>query len=172
MNKKNILIVDDTEANIDILVDTLGDDYEVSVAMDGESAIEDVRTNPPDLILLDIMMPGIDGYEVCRRLKADEKSKAIPIIFITALSQVEDETKGLKLGAVDYVTKPISPSIVKARVENHLELKQAREELERQNHILQENIHLREEIDRISRHDLKTPLNSIISIPRILLQDS
>ncbi|MBF0242410.1 MAG: response regulator, partial [Desulfamplus sp.] len=172
MNKKNILIVDDTEANIDILVDTLGDDYEVSVAMDGESAIEDVRTNPPDLILLDIMMPGIDGYEVCRRLKSDKKTKNIPIIFITALSQVEDETKGLKLGAVDYVTKPISPSIVKARVENHLELKQAREELERQNHILQENIHLREEIDRISRHDLKTPLNSIISIPRILLQDS
>ncbi|MBF0211218.1 MAG: hybrid sensor histidine kinase/response regulator, partial [Desulfamplus sp.] len=172
MNKKNILIVDDTEANIDILVDTLGDDYEVSVAMDGESAIEDVRTNPPDLILLDIMMPGIDGYEVCRRLKADEKTKDIPIIFITALSQVEDETKGLKLGAVDYITKPISPPIVKARVENHLELKQARENLERQNNILQENIHLREEIDRISRHDLKTPLNSIISIPRILLQDS
>ncbi|MBF0203708.1 MAG: response regulator [Desulfamplus sp.] len=172
LNHCNILIIDDTEANIDILVDTLGDDYEVSVAMDGESAIEDVRTNPPDLILLDIMMPGIDGYEVCRRLKADEKTKDIPIIFITALSQVEDETKGLKLGAVDYITKPISPPIVKARVENHLELKQARENLERQNNILQENIHLREEIDRISRHDLKTPLNSIISIPRILLQDS
>ncbi|MBF0235158.1 MAG: response regulator [Desulfamplus sp.] len=170
--KKNILIVDDTEANIDILVDILCDEYEISVAMDGKTAIEDVLENPPDLILLDIMMPGIDGYEVCRRLKEDPKTREIPVIFITALSQVEDETRGLRLGAVDYITKPINPSIVKARVQNHLELKQSREELKKQNQILQENIHLREEMDRIGRHDLKTPLNSIISLPRILLQDS
>ncbi|MBF0379156.1 MAG: response regulator [Desulfamplus sp.] len=167
-----VMVVDDTEANIDVLVNTLEDMYDVRVAMDGETALDDIAQEPPDLILLDIMMPGIDGYEVCRRLKSDVNTKNIPIIFITALSQVEDETKGLKLGAVDYITKPISPPIVKARVENHLALKKAQEDLEKQNHILQENIHLREEIDRISRHDLKTPLNSIISIPRILLQDS
>ncbi|MBF0572989.1 MAG: response regulator [Desulfamplus sp.] len=167
-----VMLVDDTEANIDVLVNTLEDMYDVRVAMDGETALEDIMQEPPDLILLDIMMPGIDGYEVCRRLKSDITTQNIPIIFITALSQVEDETKGLKLGAVDYITKPISPPIVKARVENHLALKKAREDLEKQNSILQENINLREEIDRISRHDLKTPLNSIISIPRILLQDS
>lgn len=126
----NILIVDDTETNIDILLDTLGDDYEVSVATDGETALELVAENPPDLILLDIMMPGMDGYEVCRRLKSDEKYKKIPIIFITAMSEVTDETKGFEIGAVDYITKPISPAIVMSRVANHLSLKAAHHQLE------------------------------------------
>ena len=98
-----IMVVDDTEANIDILVETLADDYKVSVAMDGESALEDIKVNRPDLILLDVMMPDMDGYEVCRRLKADPQTRDIPIIFVTAKSDESDETKGLDMGAVDYI---------------------------------------------------------------------
>jgi len=138
--KPTILVVDDTETNIDILVDTLEADYEVSVAMDGESALETVESDPPELILLDIMMPGMDGYEVCRRLKADEKTRHIPIIFVTAKGEVEDEKKGLQFGAVDYITKPFSPPIVQARVKNHLELKHRTDEQIKLNSIISENL--------------------------------
>lgn len=127
--KSSVLVVDDTETNIDILVETLGDDYDVSVAMDGESALESVASDPPDLILLDIMMPGMDGYEVCRRLKSDEKTRDIPVVFVTAMGEVEDETKGFDQGAVDFITKPISPPIVQARVRSILSLKEKTEQL-------------------------------------------
>ena len=125
-----VLVVDDTEANIDILVAALDSEYEVSVAMDGESALEIVNTDPPDLILLDIMMPGIDGYEVCRRLKSEPKTSGIPIIFITAMSEIENKTKGLELGAVDYITKPFEAMEVKARVKTHLSLMLANKKLQ------------------------------------------
>ena len=125
-----VLVVDDTEANIDILVEALDSEYEVSVAMDGESALETVNTDPPDLILLDIMMPGIDGYEVCRRLKSEPKTSGIPIIFITAMSEIENKTKGLELGAVDYITKPFETTEVKARVKTHLSLMLANKKLQ------------------------------------------
>lgn len=120
---RKVLIVDDTEENIDIVVDVLGDEYEVSVAMDGESALESVEIEIPDIILLDVMMPGMDGYEVCRRLKENPDTKDIPIIFLTAKSEVDDETKGLEIGAVDYITKPISVPILLARLKTHLQLK-------------------------------------------------
>ena len=126
----SLLIVDDTEENIDILVETLGDLYDVSVAMDGESAIEALTDETVDLILLDIMMPGIDGYEVCRRLKESADYKNIPVIFLTALADAQDEERGLKLGAVDYITKPFNPALVKVRVKNQLELKLHRDHLE------------------------------------------
>ena len=126
--ESTILVVDDTEANIDILLELLSDNYKITVAMDGESALESVADGPPDLILLDIMMPGMDGYQVIEHLKADEATKNIPVIFITAKSETADEAKGLSLGAVDYITKPISPSIVKARVSNYLELKKLRDQ--------------------------------------------
>ena len=129
-HKETILIVDDTETNIDILSNVLEDSYDVSVAMDGESALEIVRTDPPDLILLDIMMPGMDGYEVCRQLKADEKTKDIPVIFVTAMGEIEDETKGFELGALDYITKPIRPPVVRSRVRSILSLKEKTEQLE------------------------------------------
>ncbi|MBF0119903.1 MAG: response regulator [Desulfobacterales bacterium] len=170
MKSCNILIVDDTEENIDVLSELLGDDYEVSVATDGETALQAVYDNHPDLILLDIMMPGMDGYEVCKKLKTNPATQDIPIIFVTAMSEVNDETKGLELGAIDYITKPISPSIVKARIKNHLELKLVREELKKQNEILKENLRLREDMEQVSRHDLKTPLNAVISIPKILIK--
>lgn len=126
-----ILLVDDTEINIDILVDVLGDDYELSVAMDGESALEAVEDELPDLILLDIMMPGIDGYEVCKRLKNNPKTRDVPIIFLSAKTEEGDETKGLKLGAVDYISKPINVPILLARVKTHIQLKAEKDKSEK-----------------------------------------
>ncbi len=140
LNKQRILIVDDTSENIDVLVDVLSD-YKRSVANNGKKALAIATSDkPPDLILLDIMMPGIDGYEVCKRLKSFEKTKEIPVIFLTAMTSEESETKGLELGAVDYITKPISPPIVRERVKNHLELKLARECLKNQNVVLEEKV--------------------------------
>ncbi len=130
LKNSTILIVDDTEENIDILLETLGELYDICVATDGDSALEIVAEDHPDLILLDILMPKIDGYEVCKRLKASKLTQNIPIIFLTALSEARDEKKGLDLGAVDYITKPINPALVRARVKNQLELKLHRDRLE------------------------------------------
>ena len=126
--KPKILIVDDTPENIQILMATLKDQYTIVAAINGEKALKMAVADPrPDLILLDIMMPGMDGYEVCRRLKADEQARHIPIIFVTAKTEVEDETQGFELGAVDYITKPFSIPVVKARVKAHLDLKRLRD---------------------------------------------
>ena len=124
-----VLVVDDTEANIDILVAALDSEYEVCVAMDGESALEIVDADPPDLILLDIMMPGMDGYEVCRILKSEPKTIGIPVIFITSMSEIQNKTRGLELGAVDYIIKPFEATEVKARVKTHLSLMLANKKL-------------------------------------------
>lgn len=171
LSEHTVLLVDDTEANIDILVETLSDDYDVAVAMDGESALEAVNASPPDLILLDIMMPGMDGYEVCRRLKADGATSDIPVIFVTALSDVASEMRGLELGAVDYITKPLSPPVVLARVKTHLTLLQQRRQLESQNAELLEAARLREDVDSMMRHDLKGPLSGIVSLPQLVLDE-
>jgi len=172
-----ILIVDDERYNINVLVDILKPDYRTIVAKNGEEALKRAMTEPlPDLILLDIMMPGMDGYEVCRQLKADPKTWFIPVIFITAMSETEDETRGLELGAIDYITKPVSPPIVRARVKNHLALKLALEKIEtqkqkldEQNKALIEAAHLREDVERITRHDIKTPLNAVIGFSQFLM---
>lgn len=140
LSECSVMVVDDIEINIDLLFETLNGTYQVIVAMDGFTALEIVEENPPDLILLDILMPGMDGYEVCRRLKANAKTRSIPIVFVTSMNETEDETKGLELGAIDYLTKPVSPAIVLARVKNHLELKLAKEELENQNEILEQKV--------------------------------
>jgi putative two-component system response regulator len=136
----SILIVDDTEANLDILVEALGDSYEVLVATDGATALEVAAESSPDLILLDIMMPGMDGYEVCQRLKADPRLCRIPVIFLTALTEIESKTRGFREGAVDYVTKPFEPSEILARVKTHLSLVLATRELELQNEILERKV--------------------------------
>jgi putative two-component system response regulator len=133
--KQSILIVEDTPQNIDILNELLGSEYQIRVALKGDTALKIVTKSPIDLILLDIMMPGMDGYEVCKRLKADTKTKDIPVIFLTALFDEQNEAKGLALGAVDYITKPFSPALVKARIKNHLELKRHQDNLE---HLVQE----------------------------------
>ena len=115
MDKATILVVDDTPENIDILVGILGEDYKVKVAIDGPRALALVAKTLPDLILLDVMMPGMNGYEVCKLLKQEPLTCHIPVIFVTALSEVADETQGFELGAVDYITKPVSAPVVKAR---------------------------------------------------------
>ncbi len=125
-----ILAVDDAEPNLDILVETLGDEFDVAVAMDGESALEMAAELLPDIILLDIMMPGMDGYEVCERLKKSGITRGIPVIFVTAMAEENDEARGLELGAVDYITKPFIPDLIRARVRNHIELKRHRDHLE------------------------------------------
>jgi putative two-component system response regulator len=118
----SILVVDDEPANIDILLGILGPYYDVKVAPSGTIALKITQKFTPDLILLDIMMPGMDGFEVCKKLKANEALSHIPVIFVTALTQGEDEEEGFKLGAVDYITKPVSPSITLARVKTHISL--------------------------------------------------
>lgn len=119
-----ILVVDDNPANLNVLFDIFGDmKYDVLFASDGESCLRLVETEYPDLILLDVMMPGIDGFETCRRLKANDRTKEIPVIFMTALSETLDKVRGLELGAVDYITKPIQPEEVLARVKTHLTLR-------------------------------------------------
>ncbi len=129
ISESNILVVDDNEVNLDVLVDALGDTYTVSVATDGFAALEAVAENPPDLVLLDVMMPGMDGYEVCEKLKASRKTRSIPVIFVTAQTEIDDEIKGFAAGAVDYITKPISPPVVKARVATHLKLRNSERQL-------------------------------------------
>jgi len=124
--KPVVLIVDDTPENLTIMNGLLKDVYRTKVANSGERALKLAAAEPkPDLVLLDIMMPGMDGYEVCRRLKADANTQEIPVIFLTAKTQVEDESQGFEVGCVDYITKPISPPIVLARVRTHLALKAA-----------------------------------------------
>ena len=122
--KPSVLVVDDTPDNLTLMAELLESDYDVRVANNGEKALAIAcSANPPDLILLDIMMPVMDGYEVMRRLKQNPVSMHIPAIFLTAKSEIEDERRGLELGAVDYITKPISPPIVLARVKTQLQLK-------------------------------------------------
>ncbi len=128
--KQKILIVDDASENIDILLELLKEDYKIAAAKSGDQALIMVRKNQPDLILLDILMPQMDGYEVCRRLKSEEGTKNIPIIFITAVSEAMDEAKAFSLGAVDYITKPFNPLTVRARVKTHMILKKRTDMLE------------------------------------------
>ena len=131
-DKQTILVVDDTPENIELLVNILKDRYQVKAATSGALALKLVTRSPPDLILLDVMMPEMDGYEVCQKLKADYTTKHIPVIFITAKVGVAEEVKGLDLGAVDYIIKPISPPIVNARVKTHIALHNQNKELEKQ----------------------------------------
>jgi putative two-component system response regulator len=136
-----VLIVDDTPDNLLLMSNLLKDLYQVKVANSGGKALSIAQADsPPDLILLDIMMPGISGHDVARSLKADPKTRAIPIIFLTALSSVEDETLGLSLGAADYITKPISPPILLARVDTQLKIKAAADFLRDQNDYLEKEV--------------------------------
>jgi diguanylate cyclase (GGDEF)-like protein len=128
--KPRVLIVDDEAANVHVLARALNGLYDLFFATKGEQAIEIAAKQQVDLVLLDVVMPGLDGLEVLRRLKSDELLAVVPVIFVTAMSDVDDEARGFALGAVDYIAKPISPSIVRARVATHLELKRQRDLLE------------------------------------------
>ena len=134
-NQKNtILLVDDAPANIAVANSILKDIYKIRIATDGARALKLVKLAPsPDLILLDVLMPGMDGYEVCTRLKADPETRDIPVIFLTGQTEIADETRGFDVGAVDYIHKPFSPAVVKARVRTHLVLREKTELIAQKN---------------------------------------
>ncbi len=168
-----ILVVDDTPQNLALMRDLLETDYTVKLAPSGERALKIAKNQPVDLILLDIMMPDVDGYEVCRQLKADPVTADIPVIFFTAKTETQDEQMGFALGAVDYIAKPISPPIVLARVKAHLLFKQARDALERRNRedkqrfdaALAQQVELNElksTFVAMTSHEFRTPLTSIL----------
>jgi two-component system, sensor histidine kinase and response regulator len=182
-NRPTVLVVDDVPDNLSLMGSLLKGDYRVKVANSGEKALRIARSDtPPDLILLDIMMPGMDGYEVCRQLKADAATKDIPVIFLTAKTDVEDEQQGLELGAVDYITKPVSPPITMARVRNHLELKRHRDHLSalvaQRTRELEEACNRLKVLDAASQdylrtisHELRTPASGVLGIGQLALDE-
>jgi sigma-B regulation protein RsbU (phosphoserine phosphatase) len=123
LSNSRVLIVDDVKANVDVLVEALGDDYKLSVALSGESALKNAEKNPPDLVLLDIMMPGMDGYEVCRRLRASRRLREVPVMFLSSLEDVINKARGFEAGGNDYLTKPFEALEVQARVRSLLRAK-------------------------------------------------
>lgn len=158
-NRATILAVDDTPENLAVIGGLLRPHYHVRVANSGERALHVASTSPqPDLILLDVMMPGLDGYGVLARLRADPRLREIPVIFVTAMDQDEDEQRGLQLGVVDYISKPIRPAVLLARVHTHLELKRARDLLRNQNDYLEREVsrrmHENELVKDLSLHAL------------------
>ena len=131
-NRAKLLIVDDNKQNIELLMELFRDDYKITAAVSAQRALKIALSEaPPDIILADILMPEMDGYELCRKLKEDSRSKNIPLLFVTAISEEMDESRGFALGAVDYITKPFNPLMVKARVKVHLDLKRKQELLEK-----------------------------------------
>ena len=162
--KATILVVDDDSSNIDVAAGNLRNLYRVMAAKSGEHALKIVASNKHNiaLILLDIMMPEMDGYQVCRRLKENEVSANIPIIFLSAKTLIEDIKYGFDLGAVDYITKPLNGDLLRARVATHIRLQQQKLALSAQVTTLEENAKLREDIERITQHDLKAPLSNIL----------
>ncbi len=165
INKGVIVIVDDKPTNLGVLFDFLSDSgFKVLVAQDGESAIEKVNYGHPDLILLDVMMPGIDGFETCRRLKANPATHDIPVIFMTALSETVDKVKGFSLGAVDYVTKPVQQEEVRARVTTHLTIRNLQKELEAKNLQLQQEIADKQQAEQKYRSIFENATEGIFQI--------
>jgi two-component system sensor histidine kinase/response regulator len=153
---ETILIVDDTPANLGVLVETLGAaGYQLMVAEDGEEALAQTEQSQPDLILLDVMMPGIDGFETCRRFKARESMRDIPVLFMTALNEIGDKVKAFTAGGVDYITKPIEHEEALARVRTHLTLR-------RLHRALEDELTLKDRFMRIAGHDLRNPLCLIL----------
>jgi len=175
-----ILLVDDNPTNLEVLFNALSDSgFKLLIAEDGESAIELAHYAQPDMILLDVMMPGLDGFATCQRLKADADTQAIPIIFMTALSETIDKVKGLGLGAVDYVTKPFQPDEVLARVKTHVALRQLQQQLQSQNQQLQREIAERQQAEQALRfflhavsHDLRNPVTGTLLILNRLRQQA
>ncbi len=153
---ETILIVDDTPANLSVLVDTLSEaGYKLMVAEDGEDALAQTTHTKPDLILLDVMMPGLDGFETCGRLKAETATRDIPVIFMTALNETAEKVRAFNAGAVDYITKPIQHEEALARISTHLTIRRLRAKLEQQ-------LALTERFMRIASHDLRNPLCLIL----------
>lgn len=179
MKNKKILIVDDEILNIEVLTLMLEHEYTIVTALNGVNALRAAFADPaPDLILLDVMMPKMDGYDVCSRLKADQQTKDIPVIFVTALDSTKNEARGFEVGAVDYISKPVVQEIVQARVRTHLalveslsQLKEDRNIIESRNVQLDEMNQLKNKFIGIAAHDLRNPIVSILGFTDILLSD-
>ncbi|CAI3805100.1 response regulator [Rheinheimera sp. MM224] len=169
--KPTILVVDDEPTNLELLFNLLKDHYNIKVANNGKKALSIVSSDsPPDLILLDIMMPDMDGYEVCETLM-NNTSHDIPVIFVSAKTEVADVTKGFALGAVDYVFKPLQPEILQARIRTQLALRDARVQLRRTIDALLENARIKQDMEHITQHDVKSPLSSLLMQLTLLLED-
>jgi hypothetical protein len=169
--KPTILVVDDEPTNLELLFNLLKDDYNIKVANNGKKALSIVSSDsPPDLILLDIMMPVMDGYEVCETLM-NNTSHDIPVIFVSAKTEVADVTKGFALGAVDYVFKPLQPEILLARIRTQLALRDARVQLRRTIDALLENARIKQDMEHLTQHDVKSPLSSVLMQLTLLLED-
>ncbi|MCP4755294.1 MAG: response regulator [Proteobacteria bacterium] len=167
-SQNRVLIVDDIKSNIDVLVQGLSEHYKLSIAVNGENALKSVQSKRPDLILLDIMMPGMDGFEVCRRLKADPETEDIPIIFVTAMDEAVNKTHCFELGAADYIVKPFEISEVRARIKTHLALKHSLSELNKTNEEQARNISELATIGKAmsSEPDLSRVLELILGLAR------
>ncbi|MBF0399189.1 MAG: hybrid sensor histidine kinase/response regulator [Magnetococcales bacterium] len=176
--RETIMIVDDERFNLNLLQELLATEYDLIAAMNGTQALQRVTaTPPPDLILLDILMPGMDGYQVLQRLKGDPTTAEIPVIFITAMSADADESKGLQLGAVDYITKPFAPSVVLARVKTQLLLqrtlrreKALNQSLAHKNAELHELNQVKNQFIGMAAHDLRNPLSVLLGMSTLLLE--
>lgn len=167
-----LLIVDDVPNNLRVLFDYLKRyQFKLRIARDGEDALRQVALAPPDLILLDIMMPTLDGFETCRRLKANPHTAHIPVIFMTALTDTVDKIKGFELGAVDYITKPFQPEEVLMRINTHLTLQKLQLALTEKNQLLQQQNQELEAFAHTVAHDLKNPLSTIVNFISILSED-
>lgn len=170
--RPTILVVDDTPDNLTLLSGLFKDDYRVRIAHNGAKALDICCSDhPPDLVLLDVMMPGIDGFEVLERMRAHPNAGHIPVIFVTALDGNECRIRGLELGAVDYVTKPIDPDIIKMRVRNFMRYVELHRQLQDDYDAMQEAARLREDVERITRHDIKGPLAGVIGVLQGLADD-
>jgi CheY-like chemotaxis protein len=171
--RPTILVVDDTPDNLVLLSHLFTDEYRVRIAHSGKKALHICHSNnPPDLVLLDIMMPGMDGFEVARRMREHPTSEAIPVIFVTAMTSNDARLKGLELGAVDFVTKPIDPEVLKPRVRNFMRYVEANKQLQVAYDGMLELAHLREDVEQMTRHDLKGPLAGVIGLVQGLAQQS
>ena len=165
----SVLIVEDTIDTLRLLSDLLSEQgYDVRAVTNGRQAIQAVERDPPDLILLDIGLPEVDGYEVCRHLRASERSQDVPVIFITALTDTVDKVRAFEAGGVDYVTKPFQVEEVLARVKTHVALRRARAELADSFARLRTLEHLRDEMVRMVIHDMRSPLASLLMDLRFL----
>lgn len=172
-SRQTVLIVDDTPANVGVLADYLEDHgFRVLVAQDGEEGLKRAQFAQPDLILLDVMMPGMDGYEVCRQLKADQATRDIPVIFLTSHDEAKEVVRGFEAGAVDYIVKPAEAGILKARIRTHLRLKTAFADLAHQYASLGVSAKFREEVEHITRHDIDNPIAAILGAVDLLLSES
>lgn len=172
VHEGTLLIVDDTPANVSVLFDFLTETgFKVLVAQDGKRAIQKATYAKPDLVLLDVMMPGMDGFEVCQILKSQEVTKDLPVIFMTALADTVDKVKGFNLGAADYITKPIQHEEVLARVVTHLKFRKLQHQLQEHTQELEKRNMELDAFARTVAHDLKNPLNVIIGYSDMLLMD-